>query len=155
MKAGESAVVPIRRDPLTSGLDRQRGEVCVRNKVALGPGFLTKTNKDFPMAVTGRDQNAVRLRPQHFTEVQRHFYRGWWRKDAWMRDDADEAAQNELGETEGRLRAGDPLEPVEVGVVLGGIGSVAVDEDVYVGKDQAESSMASSSDALSSRSTPG
>src|SRR3712207_5582172 len=102
------------------------------------------------MTSTRRDQNAVRLAPQSLTEVQRELDGGWRRKNPWMCDDTDEAAKHELGETEGRFGSGRPLEPVEVGAVLGGVGSVAIDEDVYVRQDQAESSMTSSSDALSS-----
>ena len=72
-----------------------------------------------------------------------------------MRDDPQESAQDELGDSVRLIGGDDSFQPSPVLGVSIGVLAVRVDEDVDVREDQPLRSIRSSSAAVSSRSMPG
>lgn len=72
-----------------------------------------------------------------------------------MRDDPDEARQDDAGFDDRCRAVDDALEPGACEAVLDGVFAEGGDEDVDVREDQRRPSIASRTEALSARSTPG
>ena len=55
----ETGKVAVGRDPLASRLDRERGELGVRDEVALGTGVSAEPREDGPVTVTRFQRDRV------------------------------------------------------------------------------------------------
>lgn len=96
VQSAKATVVAVGGDPLGARFNCQRGEIRVRNEIAAGAGLGAETREDLPVALSRCEHSRVRLGSKRLAEGDRLWQRRRVREHLRMRDDAQEAAENEL-----------------------------------------------------------
>ena len=151
----ESREIPVRRDPFTSGLHRQRGVVGVAYQVASRRSAGAEVTEDPPMTGTRRNDRHVGMVAQSPDESHGIRQGSGRVKDLWVCQDAQTTSEHQFGN---RAPLGIVVEtlfqPRSVFGVPFRVLSMSIDENVHVQKDHRSSMVSSRADVLS-RSTPG
>ena len=110
--------------------DGQDGQIGIADEGALD--VPAQPDKDIPVLAAGRDQHGTRPVDKMLTERGRGLHRGGGIENPGVRDDPEEAGQDDLGQRERFVRLGQRPEPRRVATVLGRVLTVRVDEDVDI-----------------------
>lgn len=94
----ETAEVAVGRDQLAARLDRDRGDEGIRRQVSLRANCDTEAPVDLPMPLPRSDEHRTGLCQQSVNELEGSLDWRGRREDPGMGGDADEAAQDDLGQ---------------------------------------------------------
>ena len=128
----EASVVAVRSDPFRASLNGKRRKIGVANEIALRARHLAQSCEDFPMALAWSNREARRVFTQ-LTHVPQGLVKlGWFSENLGMGEDADDAAQDQLRNSNHRIGPERLLEPRAKLQMIEGIKALCVDQDVNV-----------------------
>ena len=154
-KSGKARIVSVGGDPIAARLYRQGGEPCVLGEIACCLRSAAEIFEYQPVSGAGRRNSCVRLFQQDSAKRKRVGLRTRARKNARVGADSHDAREHLWCDPVCGGAVDHGLEPLFVFLVVLGVRSKRVDQDVDVREDQSRSSMRSNRLALSLRSTPG
>lgn len=133
----EPGVVAVSGNPLRAGFYRQSREIGVRDQTTFCTDGFAEPGKNVPMTGTGKHRNTGRVLTKVAGVLQCFFQSRRLSKNAGMRENADNAAQDQLGNSDRLFGAQCFLEPSLEHRVVIGIHPVCIHENINVDQDQA------------------
>ena len=99
-QAGKAGVVAVHRYPFAAGLDRDRRQPRIGHEISLCARGQTEFSENRPVPLSGVHGDAVGAISNLSRKRERHIEGGRLAEDAGMGHDADESAQDEVGDSE-------------------------------------------------------
>ena len=134
LKAWKPRIIVIQSNPFTPGLDGQCGKPCVRHQVAASVRLCAKALENVPVPLARLNDYAMRLRKEYVAETENFIQAVGHRKNLRVGGDADHTAQDLGRHAVTRIAVDHTVKPAQADLMVGGIRSESVHENVDVGK---------------------
>ena len=134
LQAREPGIIMIQSNPFTAGFDGQCSKPSVRYQVSASVRFCAKAFENVPVPLARLNDHAVWLDEENVAKPENFIQAAGHRKDFRVGGDADHTTQDLRSHTVTRIAINHAVKPAPADLMVGGVLSESVHENVDVGK---------------------